>query len=29
MGFRFQNFSKRFETHFRRWTRSVVAWATT
>src|SRR5881397_895627 len=27
MGFRFQNFSKRFETHFRRWTRSVVAQA--
>jgi len=27
MGFRFQNFSKRFEKHFRRWTRSVAAQA--
>jgi SRSO17 transposase len=27
MGFRFQDFSKRFEVHFRRWTRSVAAQA--
>lgn len=27
MGFRFQRFSKRFERHFRRWTRSVAAQA--
>jgi SRSO17 transposase len=27
MGFRFQNFAKRFEAHFQRWTRSVAAQA--
>jgi SRSO17 transposase len=27
MGFRFQNFTERFEGHFRRWTRSVAAQA--